>query len=284
MKHQAINTFISILRILRKSSISCRLPVLPQGKTDIYILGNGPSLGDSLIDSTTLLQSNDCMCVNFFADSKLFEVIKPSYYVFLDPVFWEENCRGQLIESRDRVYSKINNAVSWKITLLFPMYAKRALDLENLFSNNNIEVCFFNSSPLSGFKHLTYWLYKNNLGMPHAQNVLVAAIFIAINIGYKQIFLLGADHSWHEDIVLNAENIVCHKNKHFYDDKDDTKLLRWEKGDNSGGTLKMHEILMALAKMFEGYQALEEYSKYRNASIYNASAKTYIDAFTRRSL
>ena len=109
---------------------------------------------------------------------------------------------------------------------------------------------------------------------------MVAAIFLAINLGYARIYLHGADHSWHEDLVLNEENIVCIKDRHFYD-KGEVALTPWRIGDKNGTTWKMHEILMALSKKFQGYHVLAEYASYRKAKIYNASKKTYIDAFER---
>lgn len=38
-------------------------------------------------------------------------------------------------------------------------------------------------------------MYKENKMLPIMQNVLVGCIYIAINLGYKKIFIYGADHS-----------------------------------------------------------------------------------------
>jgi hypothetical protein len=221
------------------------------------------------------------MCVNDFAESDLFEVIKPCYYVFLDPDYWRQESLPELILQRERVFDRIKLKTSWSLTILLPIIAKSAIKWVDIFrSNKYIKIEYFNNTPLTGFEFILHPLFKYNLGMPPAQNVLVAGIFLAMNIGYKIIYIFGADHSWHEDIVINEDNVLCYKNKHFYD-KNDAMLIPWQKGDNSGATWKMHEILMALAKMFEGYQSLEYYSKYKYIKIYNASNKTSIDAFER---
>jgi hypothetical protein len=44
---------------------------------------------------------------------------------------------------------------------------------------------------------------------------------------------------------------------------------------------KMHEFLKNLSGMFAGYIELENYAKYLGAKVYNASGKSYIDAFER---
>lgn len=281
---ETVKTIISLFRVLINKRLYCSFPVLQKDKCEIYILGNGPSLNESLTSSGVNFTLKECICVNDFAGSDFFEVIKPCYYLLLDPAYWSADALPKLITERNRIYMLINSKTNWCLNLLLPLSAKYALNWNNIFrSNSNIKISFFNYIPLCGFKSIIYKLYKNNLGMPPAANVLVVATFIAINIGYKKIYLLGADHSWQQEIVVNDENIVCLRDKHFYD-KEEVKLNPWYKGTDVGGTWKMHEILKALAIMFEGYQYLEDYSKYRNVKIYNASTKTYIDAFERCNL
>jgi hypothetical protein len=50
---------------------------------------------------------------------------------------------------------------------------------------------------------------------------------------------------------------------------------------NRGDVFKMHEFLQALAITFEGYFFLEDYARFMRSKIYNASKKSYIDAFER---
>ncbi|MCX5831441.1 MAG: hypothetical protein NT140_06085 [Deltaproteobacteria bacterium] len=274
-------TLISLLRVLINHRINYSFPVFQKDNFEINILCTGPSLNESLSSSGNIFQSKDSMCVNKFAESDFFEIIKPSYYLLLDPVFWEENSRPVFIAERDRLYKLINTKTNWHLNLLLPLSAKHAFNWNYIFQNNsNIRISFFNNVPLTGFKSIIHSLYKHNQGMPPAQNVLVAAIFVAINMGYKKLYLLGADHSWHERLVLNDENVVCYRESNFFD-KTEQQLIPWFKAQENAGTNKMHEIFMEIARMFLGYQYLEEYSKYRNVKIYNASPKTYIDAFER---
>lgn len=277
-------TLLSLARILKNYRLS-HFPSLTQADdNEIHILGNGPSLKSDLVAGNFLFNNKKCMCVNDFAKSDYFETVKPVYYVLIDPDYWRQNSLSTLIRTREEVYTLINDKTTWDMALILPMHARSHYDWTQRFDNRKVRIHFFNAIPISGFKALNHFLYKYNFGMPHAQNVLVAAIFIAINAGYKNIFLHGADHSWHEDIAVNDENIVCYKNKHFYDETENVSLTPWEKGDISGVTWKMHELLSALAKMFEGYHYVKAYADYRYARVFNASHKSHIDAFQRITL
>jgi hypothetical protein len=103
---------------------------------------------------------------------------------------------------------------------------------------------------------------------------------LALNLKYKKIYLLGADHSWHESIYVGDDNILYLKNKRFNDDG--AKKLSPFYGDiKETKPYKMGNLLRDLSRMFSAYMELEEYAKSLKAKIYNASAKTYIDAFER---
>jgi hypothetical protein len=116
--------------------------------------------------------------------------------------------------------------------------------------------------------------------MPKAQNVLIAALFVAINMSYKKIYLFGADHSWHETIELNSKNIVCFRDAHFYDN-DDAHLIPFYKGYANQDTFTMQELFDAFATMFRGYDMLQVYARSLGCKIYNLSSKTFVDAFER---
>jgi hypothetical protein len=120
------------------------------------------------------------------------------------------------------------------------------------------------------------------LAMPFCQNVLVAALYMTLRLNYKKIIIVGADHSWHQSLLLDDNNLVCMNNRHFYDQE--TSLSPWSKDGTVDNIWSMGELFHALAKMFEGYEEIEKYSLYRNAKIYNASSMTFIDAFQRRNI
>jgi hypothetical protein len=278
----AAKSIYSLLRIFSHYKSFCSLPEIKADNIEIHILGNGPSLKDTLEHhKVKFFASKICMCVNDIAITDLYEEIKPKYYLLLDPAYWEDDVHESLVELREKLYSAINSKTSWNVDLILPVTASGAYDWTSRFTNNKyIKIHFFHTIPATGFKTVKFNYYKYNLGMPAAQNVLVAAIFLSINIGYKSIFLHGADHSWHEDLVVNDDNIVCIKYRHCYDEAE-VELTPFLKGDKIGSTWKMGELFMALGRVFNGYQEIAEYASYRNVKIYNASKVSCIDTFTR---
>ena len=163
--------------------------------------------------------------------------------------------------------------------LIIPTLANNNKEFQKVFKNNsNITLVDFNDTTILGFDFFRYYMYKNYLGGPPMKNVLISAIYLSLNIGFKQIFLLGSDHSWTSELVVNQYNQVCLTDSHFYDKQIvSNKPLR----HIYGSEYKMHEILRDFALMFEGYHLLNEYSKVLGSSIINLCEYSFIDAFKR---
>ncbi len=273
-------TFYSLLRVAKDFKLNpSNLNSINVIQNSICVLGNGPSLNGSLKDHRSFLSDKDVMCVNSFVVSNEFSLIKPKYYVILDPVFFIDDVNEKLIRMRSNIFQQLNKKTTWKIYLFIPIKFKRFFNI-NIINNVNIKIIYFRTTPISGFDLISHSLYRCNLGMPRAQNVLVAAIYISVNLMYENIFLFGADHSWLNDIIVNDDNVVCIRENHFYDNDVD-KYVPLEKGNKKGDIFKMHEILGAFSLMFEGYFDLQRYADREKVMIYNASSKTYIDSFER---
>ena len=94
---------------------------------------------------------------------------------------------------------------------------------------------------------------------------------------YKNIFLYGADHSWHEDLKINSGNQVDVNHTHFYDkEKVVMPMYKLE-----GKPFYMHEILRKLHLAFKAYHTIKKYAVSRQTKIINSSEKSYIDAFEK---
>ena len=72
-------------------------------------------------------------------------------------------------------------------------------------SNKNIQVHYFNYTVFKGFENIAFKFYRKNLATPQSQNVLVASLFLAINCGFKKVYLTGADHTWHQNLHVDEE-------------------------------------------------------------------------------
>jgi len=286
-----IRKILSWLRLINKTISSLIMVFVFSRKTDFtknkankkcIVLGNGPSLAHDLENKPDIFSSMDSMCVNFFAFSEYYEQIKPKYYVILDPNFWQENL-SEGVEDRDRFLDVFVQKTSWNLTLYMPHDAKNSTVLARLINCSNIKTEYFNRTPVDGFSWFRHFLYKRSLGMPLAQNVLVASVFLALNLEYEEVYIVGADHSWHEEIEVGKDNVLYVRQKHFYDSEEVVELKPFfHAGDK--GVFNIYQVFDGWAKLFYSYMLLRKYADELGVKIYNASSKTYVDAFERADL
>lgn len=274
-----INSSVSIAKILLQSSFSStrNLPQDDKGK-DCVILGNGPSLADSLIEYASNLDKYQLIAVNSFALTKEYELLKPAYYVIHDPAFWTAKH-----ELPSKVFDAIRKKTDWSMTLYIPTKAQKNNSVNSLASDK-IQIVYYNYTVYKGFRDLGFFFFKRNLAMPQSQNVLVACLYLAINNGFKNIYILGADHTWHENLAVNENNILCLKDFHFYDNGAEINLKPFRKGLDTTETHKVSEIFEIWAKVFRGYEMIASYARKTRTNIYNSSKVTFIDAFERKKL
>lgn len=255
--------------------------VKPFKKDCCIILGNGPSLKKTF-DSPNqydFIKKYPKFCVNSFINTYEFFELKPEYIVFMDPFYWAKNISEQFKPEILKTKENILKA-NWNITIFMPKYAEEW----NFFcdiSNNNIRLIYINtnvSGEIDFDKKIN--LFKTNKAMPQVQNVLVACLYIGLNIGFKKLYLFGADHSWHENLMVDENNILNIKDVHFYD-KTEIKFNKAYSEADLSKTFNMSNFFEALSKKFYSYMELEKYSKVLDSKIYNASEKSYIDAFEK---
>jgi hypothetical protein len=273
------NTFISFLKVMLLSRLNVRLPQ-STGHTCI-LLGNGPSLNQSLQKHRDFFRRHTLICVNRFCLSEEYTLLKPAYCVMLDPGFWlnEED------EGIKRTLTLLIERTTWDLQLLLPQNAKGSAFIKKIEKHNpRIIISYFNYTVFKGFTGIAHYAYKKNWGMPQSQNVMVAAIFLAINMHFKTIYIVGADHSWHQDLYVNDQNQLCIKDVHFYANQQNGTPRLFHKDAQHRETFTMYEVFQAFGKAFYGYQLLRAYADFCNATIYNASEVSFIDAFERKQI
>ena len=250
----------------------------------IAILGNGPSLKDTFNDANdyNFIAKKDIFVVNSFVQSEEFFILKPKYLCLMDPNYWGATIR--LYERFKKDYEQLKK-VNWDMIIFMPRQASQNNIFKNLLSENNkyIKFNYINTTPSQvENKNLLYDLYKKNEAMPDVHNVLVGCMYIAINLGYKNIYLYGADHSWHLSLIVNDDNIPCIISKHFYNKKEVVDYTPLYKSQTEKETIKIGEEFEAYAALHKSYEKLEEYSQAMGANIYNLSKFSCIDAFRRK--
>lgn len=253
-----------------------QLPTANPGKC--IVLGNGPSLKKVLAEKSDYFIGKSLLAVNGFSVSEHFNRLKPVYYVMLDPGIWKSD-HPNMVAMLDAL-----EKTTWEMHLMIPHDARDNVRIAQFEMHRFIRIHYINYIVYKGFEGIGNYLFRHNLMMPQSQNVMVAALFQAINIGYKDIELFGADHNWHQELFVNNENIVCLAQKHFYDHEEKISYQPFYKMAHVKETFNMMETFATFSKVFSGYQRMGRYAAYRNAQITNMTEGSFVDAFPRRAL
>ena len=236
----------------------------------INILGNGPSLID-VLNSKDEAVSNPIMVTNSFCESDAFFRIKPEYYILIDPLFFKDNV-NDYVKNQQTQIQNIFQKIDWSITLLMPAQNKKTKLAKFFGTLDKINIIYINITPIDGHMNLRHFLYKLGLGTPQCQNVINAALMVAINGGFQEIILYGADHSWFKDFIHNEDGDLCEKRHHFYNNNHSLQKI-------SPGRIEF--MCGAMQKCFKTYRYIKAYSDQMNVRIINKTNNSFIDVFPR---
>lgn len=242
-------------------------------ESPLIIMGNGPSLRSFINEGPDLREGYDLMAVNFAANALEFRELRPQMYILADPHFFNGHSSDPNVV---KLWQNLGN-VSWKMTLWLPLSHKAMIWPLTGFLPKNIEIRWFNLTPVEGKGLLSHWLIRSGLGMPRPRNVLIPAIMTAIRAGYRDIYLVGADHTWSQSLWVDDKNRVVSVQPHFY--KDNEKEAQRVASEYSG--YHLHDILSSLTIAFRSYFDIASYAKRIGVRIINATPGSFIDAFPR---
>ncbi len=267
------STAKSIVKMVLQSR---RSPIKKADDTDrpLIILANGPSLRETLDTYAERLADFPTLAVNFAANTDDFRKIKPKYYVLADPHFFRaanDPNVARLLENLSRI--------DWPMRLfVVRRYLKQFRKAVTLPSCVSVEG--YNAVGAEGFVSFERIAYRSGFAMPRPRNVLIPSIMIGIRLGYRSIYICGADHSWLGDLRVNDDNEVMMGMTHFYKESD-KEIDRVRK---EFSTVPLHEIIRSYAVAFESYHRLRHYADSAGVKIVNSTPGSYIDAFDRGSL
>jgi hypothetical protein len=221
--------------------------------------------------------------VNFSANSDLYEKIRPSFYLLVDPAYY--HMPNHLSESLRALFDAIVTKTVWPMKIIMPRCAQGCYAMERFKENYNLEVLFYEDGwqlP-KGLSKFEAW--DKNLICPPAQTVLNTAVWLSIYLGYKETYLVGADTSFLADLRVDQEtNILYTEDTHFYSNKD-------VYGDNYDSVknrrpigTKLHEELFSIGTALKDYWDMKAYADWKGVKVYNASEYSWIDAFERKKL
>lgn len=250
----------------------------------LFIIGNGPSLNKQLENYLEMFQNNDLLCVNGMARSKWFEMLKPRYFMLLDPLYYKtgEELAAYPEDIRSDIETTINGIArktTWALTLFVSQGLQNNKNIQTLKSNPLITVVYMNTFRFSGYDKIRDWLYVKGWAMPHCQNVLVAALYQSLLMGYSEIYLFGAEHNWTRYLYVGSDNLVHDSNKHFYAENKKSDVFF----DQKGNPIRIAEVLWDFSMMFKGYEEISALNRFFGAKIYNCTPESFIDSFERKN-
>ena len=224
-----------------------------------FIVGNAPSLKKMDLSHITyeyVLTVND-----IHRNSELFYTLQSIFHVFIDPSYGEMSS-----ESKSNYINKIKE-INPNIKL-FTSY--KYIDLPGYRNENNL---------YSLFQHKD-WSTRNAIDIASnllvAQNVVQTAIYLAMYMGFKNIYLIGCDMtSLYENLEYNASgNLVS---QHAYEGTEEDKSIYEKIKDRCDNTYMLEEY----GKVFRIFKNIEKMSRDYNCRIYNATVGGILDMFER---
>ena len=266
-------TLLSILKIVIYSKNRTPMPTEFDSLGEIVILGNGPSLNTTVASSSAFLRDKTLLAVNFAGSTDLFKQLCPGLYVIADPYFFDAKK-----EKSVDLYCALSESVTWKMYLFVPVFAfKRRWWQEILSTNPHIHIVQYNITPVEGYKWFSRYAFRKGWGCPRPRNVLIPSIMLAFRLGFKKIYLAGADHSWLPQLSVDDNNRVITRQPHFYKDSEQHN----KQVDAEYANIHLHEVLYSMYVAFRSYFVIRDYAERIGCKIINITPGSFIDAFER---
>lgn len=250
----------------------------------ICVLGNGPSLKTLLADMEedfAPYSGSEFFVVNDFVHDPQFRLIKPRYCAMSDPLFFVDTIYA---ERGHKAMESLAENVSWPMLLFVPWYYKDSVYLNPVRQNTHIRIVAHHSMAYWGLERFRHFFYRRGLGNGEFATVVLNALYAALMLGYKRIHVYGIDHTFFDNLVVNDDNVLCSKSKHFY--KEETLLrpiichLPGHPFENKPFTVA--DYLKEKTLIFKGHLIMEHFARSLGAVIINCTTGSLVDAYVRQ--
>lgn len=255
------------------------------GKSCLLVM-NGPSLNQS----RAVLEARDTDCVfavNYFAESELFETVRPDFYVFQDSHFWRDDVLDSFKQAREKTFAALNDKTEWPMTIFFPSSCARRRWARKRFTNPNISVRYWNAGFLRrrrsdygylGKSKTLFRLWSREWASPPRDNVLIACLYLAERLGFEQIEFVGGDFSFFLEMMVDPKtNQVGRRIEHFYG----TEISPIYMGNTGKVPTTMAHEMLRWHRSFRALEVIRAYLDTRQVHVLNRSAESFIDCFER---
>lgn len=241
-----------------------RLPLSVETKNHpIHICVSGPSFNDTK-DLITKI-GGKVMGVNDGISHADMYPVMPEYYCLADPLYGDP--KDELCDTDKRTVEILEN-YDKPLQLFMVDY------LYNRMNRDNNNIAYIPVNDLDMPEHISQdkliALAKANKAVPRFQTVSVMAIYVALQLGYKEIYIHGLDMSYLKTVYVDGKNDTYRNEPHYY-------------GDPREGLCgyTYYEELKCITKSFESFYFLRDYADEIGAKIINMSEFSMVDCYEK---
>lgn len=234
-----------------------------------FILGNGPSLANENLE---LLENQKIFTVNQIARNKNFNILDPVCHFWVDPNFFRLNLEKEedmeLLKMMKLIPEKKEKALCF-----YPIYYKELIEKMGL-SNEKVRYL----APELRVEESMKFPVDLSRYTPNFGTVVQHAIYTAIFMGFKKIYLLGCDSTG----IMSTINALLHdeNNTYSYDVSKNEKRRMETMVENSSITAYAYSYYM----MLEGFEILNKYCIENGIELVNLSSSSVLDMLPRDTL
>ncbi len=274
----AVSRFsLSFSKVLVLSRFRTKIP--EKSGNEIAVFANGPSLNEAIEKMRSEGMPENIVVTNFFCKSDLYTDLKPNFYVICDPVFTSLSDDMPAIRE---FYIQLFEKTTWELTFFIPFRYRKAIRriLDELqLSNPNIRFNYYNNVNFNGDHWFNYLFFQWKLGMPRPTTVAVPALMMCLHMGYKTIKIAGIDLNQHQDIVIDKDNRLMIRSKHFYSQQE--TLVPFFKNRKENKTFSSSEIFLIFHNFFYSFDIIAKFARRQQIAIINYSEASFLDQFKK---
>ncbi len=223
-----------------------------------FVIATGPSIKTQ--DLTRLAGEISISVSNFYVHPD-FKTIKPLYHIFAPshlPITPEQY--GVMLKDSEKYFPENQN-------IFISTTDRHIVEKFGVLKKQNVYYYTPGHKDLKASRDIDF---TNQL--PAIQTSPHIAIYLALYVGAKEIFLLGTDHDW----ILHLG-----ETRHFYDEKDSSLS---QAGYNEWSETDLGTECAAYVSLWDKYRKIRSYAKHRGIPMYNATVGGLLDLFPRKKL
>jgi hypothetical protein len=231
---------------------------LHQGER-IVIIGNGPSIKET--DLTRIRDARKMVVHNFYLH-KDYEVINPDYYCFAK--------LNKTEKINDAFYSELISQIGQKSAS--PQFFFHIADKQLIEQCRDFQDKAVNYMHLANLELELYEDVDITNQMLAGQSVPVDCIQLALYMGFREIYLVGVEHS---DILTRQYGYFYDRSESIIGDKD------MGVKPNNETTADFRKYLRVYGRLWQQYERLKELAENKGVKIVNATKGGLLDVFER---